>query len=287
MVNAPLSNLPLDWVRAFEAAGRTGSFTAAAAETGLTQAAISQRIGNLEARLGATLFIRQPRGVVLSVEGEAWLPYVTHALGTLRQSSEELFGIQRRRVTLWASASVLQLWIAPRLAGFSLGEQVELSFKTMVLASEDGPGMAGVRVRYGNGDWDIAYRARLYDEALAPVAAPDLLKTAGQGGWQDLPRLGLSGPRVGWHDWAKATGDAPTPVPHVRFDTFTAAVTGAEAGAGVLLASLPLVQGLLADGRLVRLSEASLPSENSYWMVAEDRDVTRRQWEALTRQFCA
>ena len=279
MVNAPLSNLPLDWVRAFEAAGRTGSFTAAAAETGLTQAAISQRIGNLEARLGATLFIRQPRGVVLSVEGEAWLPYVTHALGTLRQSSEELFGIQRRRVTVWASASVL--------AGLTLGDQVELSFKTMVLASDDGPGASGVRIRYGNGDWDIAHRARLYDEALTPVVAPALLQTAGQGGWQGLPRLGLSGPRGGWHDWAAATGDAPMPVPQIRFDTFTAALSAAEAGAGVLLASLPLVQAHLDAGRLVSVSESALPSENSYWMVAEDRDVTRRQWEALTRQFCA
>ena len=278
MDNAPLSNLPLDWVRAFEAAGRTGSFTAAA---------ISQRIGNLEARLGATLFIRQPRGVVLSVEGEAWLPYVTHALGTLRQSSEELFGIQRRRVTVWASASVLQLWIAPRLAGLTLGDQVELSFKTMVLASDDGPGASGVRIRYGNGDWDIAHRARLYDEALTPVVAPALLQTAGQGGWQGLPRLGLSGPRGGWHDWAAATGDAPMPVPQIRFDTFTAALSAAEAGAGVLLASLPLVQAHLDAGRLVSVSESALPSENSYWMVAEDRDVTRRQWEALTRQFCA
>ncbi|WP_298571729.1 LysR family transcriptional regulator [uncultured Aliiroseovarius sp.] len=287
MVNTPLSNLPLDWVRAFEAAGRTGSFTAAAAETGLTQAAISQRIGNLEARLGATLFIRQPRGVILSVEGEAWLPYVSHALATLRQSSEELFGIQRRRVTVWASASVLQLWVAPRLAGLSLGDQVELSFKTMVLASEDGPGVSGVRIRYGNGDWDIAHRARLYDEALTPVAAPVLIKRAGQGGWQDLPRLGLSGPRAGWHDWAKVTGDAPTPVPQLRFDTFTAALSAAESGAGVLLASLPLVRAHLEDQRLTRLSQSVLPSENSYWMVASDRDVTRRQWEALTGQFCA
>lgn len=286
MNNAPLSNLPLDWVRAFEAAGRTGSFTAAAAETGLTQAAISQRIAHLEARLGATLFIRQPRGVILSVEGEAWMPYVTHALSTLRQSSEELFGIQRRRVTVWASASVLQLWIAPRLVGLSLGDQVELSFKTMVLASEDGPGMTGVRIRYGNGDWDFSRRARLFDEVLTPVAAPALLATAGQGGWQDLPRLGLSGPRVGWHDWAKAVADPPTPVPLVRFDTFTAALSAAEAGAGVLLASLPLVQGAITDGRLVRVSDAVLPSENSYWIVADDRDVTRRQWEALTQQFC-
>ena len=72
----------------------------------------------------------------------------------------------------------------------------------------------------------------------------------------------------------------------MRFDTFTAALSAAEAGAGVLLASLPLVQPHLKGQRLVRLSQSVLPSENSYWIVASDRDVTRRQWEALTRRFC-
>ena len=87
MQNPPLENLPLEWVRAFEAAARTGSFTEAAAETGITQSAISQRIANLEARLGAQLFHRQPRRVVLTVAGETWLPYVSAVLRSLGESA--------------------------------------------------------------------------------------------------------------------------------------------------------------------------------------------------------
>ncbi|HCE71900.1 MAG TPA: LysR family transcriptional regulator, partial [Ruegeria sp.] len=67
---------PLDWLRVFEAAGRLGGFSAAAREFGLTQAAVSQRIGNLEAWLGRALFVRGPRGVTLTVEGESYLPLV-------------------------------------------------------------------------------------------------------------------------------------------------------------------------------------------------------------------
>jgi len=67
---------PLEWVRVFEAAARLGSFTAAAEELGLTQAAVSQRIRNLELRIGAQLFDRQARGVTLSTQGEAWQPHV-------------------------------------------------------------------------------------------------------------------------------------------------------------------------------------------------------------------
>jgi len=79
---------PLEWIRAFEAAARCGSFTAAAAETGITQSAISQRIGQLEKSLGTALFVRQPRSITLTVGGEAWLPHVQSALGTMRDSSE-------------------------------------------------------------------------------------------------------------------------------------------------------------------------------------------------------
>ncbi len=116
MHNRKLENLPLEWVRVFEAAGRTGNFTTAAQEAGLTQAAVSQRIRNLEARIGTQLFTRQARGVSLTVEGEAWLPYVTSALQALNRSAEELFGKPLKSITISASASITQMWIVPRLA---------------------------------------------------------------------------------------------------------------------------------------------------------------------------
>ena len=90
MSSQPFKMPPLEWVRAFEAAARCGSFTAAAAETGLTQSAISQRIGHLEKLLGTKLFYRRARSIELTVDGEAWLPHVRIAFGNLRQSSEAL-----------------------------------------------------------------------------------------------------------------------------------------------------------------------------------------------------
>lgn len=65
---------PLEWLRVFEAAARLENFSNAARELGLTQAAVSQRIRNLEGRLGKPLFTRLPRGVELTVEGEAYAP---------------------------------------------------------------------------------------------------------------------------------------------------------------------------------------------------------------------
>lgn len=283
MAKSQLENLPLDWVRAFETAARLGSFTAAAQETGLTQAAISQRIAQLEARLGTQLFIRQARGVVLSVEGEAWLPYVSHGLATLDHSARELFGMRRRTLKVSASASMLTHWIAPRLAGLSLGDDVQISCQTYVLSAEDAREAPMVRVRYGDGNRDERFKARLFTEVLSPVCAPKLL---GQGAWQTQPRLSISGPREGWREWSALTGDASTPVPRLRFDTFTAGLSAARAGAGVLLASLPLIKEDLAAGNLLRLSKAELMPNESYWMYAPDRVVSRAQWAQLSQAFC-
>lgn len=273
-------DLPLEWVRAFEAAGRTGSFTAAAAETGLTQSAISQRIGHLERRLGAKLFARGARGVSLTVDGEAWLPYVTEALRTLRQSSEDLFGRRRQHLTISASASVQELWLAPRLGAMEASDPLQLTFKTFVVADD---AVDGLSIRYGAGGWPVAQMAPLYAEAISPVAAPDLLKRGGR--WQDLPRLALSGPRVGWSEWVSATGDPAVPVPALRFDSFAAALATARAGAGVLLASLPLAAADIAAGALVRLSEQALSPRESYWLIGPERQISPRLWARLLRLF--
>ncbi len=285
MAHRSINALSLEWVRAFEVAGRTGSFTAAANETGLTQAAISQRIGNLEAQIGVQLFVRKARGIDLTVEGEAWLPYVASALALLDQSAEELFASQRRRIVIAASASVTQQWFVPRLRNLSAESKLQISFSTMVVQSDFQHHGAAVEVRYGDGSrLSGDYRARLFREVLGPVATPQL--AASDKNWQLQPKLALSGPRQGWQDWARQTGDMPTPVPQFRFDSFIAALAAARAGLGVLLGSLPLCSEELDNGSLVRLCENQLQPEQTYWMIASKDSVTQRQWDWLTRLFC-
>ena len=275
-----LNQVPLSILRAFEAAGRTGSFTAAASETGLTQSAISQRISHLENRLGTRLFTRGARGVALTVDGEAWLPYVTGAIQTLQQSSEDLFGRGRRHLTISASASVQELWLAPRLGAVDAAEQLNLTFKTMVLADDAGE---GVSIRNGTGSWPTPQKVPLFAEAISPVAAPGLLQQGAR--WQDLPRLALSGPRPGWSEWMAATGDSTVPVPTLRLDGFAAALAATRAGAGVLLASLPLAGADLRSGALVRLSDEVLSPRETYWLIGPERQLSPRLWAQLVRLF--
>lgn len=282
--NQGMEKLPLEWVRVFEAAGRTGNFTAAAQEVGLTQAAVSQRIQSLERRLGARLFTRQARGVTLTVEGEAWLPYVSAALRGLDRSADELFGKPLQKLVLSASASVIQLWITPRLAALDASAHFQLSLTTMTIEPDFAKSGASIEVRYGNGNWPGMVGARLYQEVLTPLAAPQQLQPSRP--WQELPHIAVSGPRPGWQEWAERTGDAAPPVPRWRFDSFVAALTAARAGLGVILGSLPLCAEELRNGTLVRLSEDALELDDGYWMTAYADHVPGRQWNQMKDCFC-
>ena len=258
---------PLEWIRVFEAAARRGSFTAAANELGLTQAAVSQRIRNLELRLGASLFTRQPRGVALSTQGEAWLPHVQAALVQLTHSAANLFEAPRRKITIAASSSIIELWIVPRLAEIARRlPHVQLSFETIQNLPDYARSDADFEIRFGEGHWPEREARRLFAETLAPVASPALVKNA-KDDWRTLPRIATSGPRIGWRDWSNAMDEPPPPAPLLRFDTFAQALRAAEAGMGVLLGSLPLCQASFDSRRLLRLTEQSLGMEAGYWIT--------------------
>ena len=278
---------PLEWVRVFEAAARRGSFTAAAEELGLTQAAVSQRIRNLERRLGAQLFDRRARGVSLSTRGEAWLPPVQAALGELSRSTSNLFAAPRHKITVAASSSVIALWIAPRLPDVHRAlPRVQLSFETIQRLPDYSQSEADLEIRFGDGRWQDMKAVRLYAEELAPVAAPELLKGSSND-WEGLPLIAVSGPRLGWRDWALATNSRLHPTPVLRFDTFVEGLAAAKAGAGILLASLPLTQATLDAGELVRLSPDSLHMETGYWLTWSAARPPFRELETLVEILAA
>jgi len=271
---------PLEGIRAFEAAARLGSFTAAAGEVGLTQAAVSQRIAQLERHLGVALFNRRARAIALTVEGEAWLPHVRNALNGLRESTEAVFGSRHKRLTISASQSVIELWLMPRLGRLQSATGAEIAVRTLVLGAHDAPLDDVIRIRYGAGDWPHPYRTRLFAEELTPVAAPTLIRRRAAT-WISLPRIACAGARPGWPAWAAAFGIPTTPVPHLRFDTHLSALAAAKAGLGVVLASLPLCAEALENGTLLRLDERSLSHHESYWLLAGPKAVSRDVWTTI------
>ncbi|RUX93062.1 MULTISPECIES: LysR family transcriptional regulator [unclassified Mesorhizobium] len=261
--NSPLP--PLDWLRSFEAAARLSNFTAAAAELGLTQAAVSQHIRFLEERLQTRLFSRLARGVALSPEGAAYLPHIQSAFATIGNSTAELFEPRAvQTVTIRAPISFALLMLVPAMPDLAKAPRVQLDLVTIHRPADyDLPGSV-LDIRFGNGSFPGREADRLTTERLVPVAAPGL---AADADWTSLPLLLVAGAREMWAEWFAAAGMAGHPRRSHRFDSFVAAMEAASAGAGVLLGSRPLVDAALDSKTLVRLSDFELSSTSGHFLT--------------------
>ena len=277
---------PLEWLRVFEAAARLGNFTAAAEELGLTQAAVSQRIRNLEARIGVPLFVRLPRGVEPTVDGESYAPHVRAALLSLQRSTADLFSAPRRRLSIAATSATAELWIAPRLpALLERLPDLQVSLFTIARISDYAGVNADLEVRFGTGDWPGRRAKKMFDELLAPVAAPALLERQDRD-WRSLPQIAVSSLRDGWLDWAAAADVAPPRPPSLRFDTFAQGLAAAKSGAGVLLGSLALIEREIAAGQLLRLPEPSIRMEAGYWLTWPTASAPYRERSLVIDALC-
>ncbi|TPM38641.1 LysR family transcriptional regulator [Mesorhizobium sp. B2-3-4] len=257
---------PLDWLRSFEAAARLSNFTAAAAELGLTQAAVSQHIRLLEERLKTRLFSRLARGVALSPEGAAYLPHIQSAFATIGSSTAELFEPRAvRTVSVRVPISFALLALVPVLPDLAEAlPRIQLDVVTIHRPTDyDLPGSV-LDIRFGNGSFPGREAERLTAERLVPVASPAL---AGAADWTSLPLLLVAGAREMWAEWFAAAGLAGHPQRSHRFDSFVAAMEAAKAGAGVLLGSRPLIDAALDSGALVPLSDFELSSMSGHFLT--------------------
>ena len=255
---------PLTWFRSFEAAARTLSFTAAADELGLTQSAISQQVRSLELRLGVSLFVRKPRGLILTDEGRKLQPKVGASLDQLARATAEFeTGPTDGLLTVAASVSVVRWIIAPRITEFTAAHPgLRIRLLGMIWPDEFKAALADVEVRFGS-DRQVARGAeRLGPDALIAVAARPL-----EGPLHAQTLIEPVGMSEGWRDWAKVNGIAPLPEPTLYVDSHGAALDLAGGGAGVALTSSWLAARALEAGDLVQVHGATLPSAQGYHLA--------------------
>ncbi|UWQ26547.1 LysR family transcriptional regulator [Leisingera aquaemixtae] len=270
---------PLDWLKVFEAAGRHGSFTAAAEEFGATQAAVSQRIRNLESWLGRQLFIRSARGVSLTVDGESYLPLVHDSLRALEQGTENLFGQTVRELRIAGLPSHLEMLLLPRLAAFSeTCPELRLVIETVPRRQDFEAADGALQIRYGRGSWEGRQEALLANEVLQPMTAPGLAED-----WRQIPAIELRGERPGWAEWSRVTGEAAPEAGPVSVDSMAHALRAARLGLGVVLGSRVLAANLLQTGQLDCARAPELPTIDGYWLTwPPSLGKSKRQSEILT-----
>ncbi|MGB6309322.1 MAG: LysR substrate-binding domain-containing protein [Steroidobacteraceae bacterium] len=289
----PVVGLPtLTWLRAFEAAARTSSFTAAAAELSLTSGAISYQIRALEAHLGFALFERLPRGVKLTPMGVAYLPPVRKAFEELADSTVGLFGgSERVQITVHAPVSLAALWLAPRLPAFNIDNpSIDVRLSSVIWDNAVLDEATDLEIRYGAGHWHGYRSERLMNQSILAVCSPTLAQGApAQRALLDslpLSVIHIMGYESHWLKVRQALELADVPGgagPTV--DTTIAALELAAAGAGVALAHRLFLDAYFATGRLVRALSQEFADENSYFVITPERPQRIRREVQLFRDW--
>jgi LysR family glycine cleavage system transcriptional activator len=244
---------PFGPLLAFAAVARTLSFTRAGEELGLTQSAVSHRVRELEAHLGARLVDRLNPGLRLTPAGEALLPDLERALDLLRRLPERLGEAGPPPLRLGLDGTVAARWLASRLPALAASHP-DLAVEVVAFDGPEAAARAGVDVRLVRVPADEAretpLQVPLARETVFPVAAPGLLPA-------DLAALPLidkrtdgAGPEWDWETWL---GPGARPGRGLRFREIGAALAAAEAGMGAALARSLLVADALAEGRLARV----------------------------------
>ncbi|WP_442931830.1 transcriptional regulator GcvA [Microvirga sp. CF3062] len=263
---------PMSAVRVFEAAARHQSFTRAAEELGMTQAAVSYQIKILEDRIGAPLFVRLPRQVTLTAKGRQLAPAVTEAFEALRTAFAGIEATAQTVLSISTLTTFAANWLVPRLGRFQqlhpdIAVQINISGQVVDFGQSD----FDLAIRSGNGNWPGLEAHLLFPNLFTPVCSPELIRGITLKQPSDILRFPIISPNdPWWQDWFAAAGVQDFD-PSQRPDNYLGAQqfegTAAMAGQGFALINPYFFPGDLAAGRLVQPFELLATSERGYWLV--------------------
>ncbi len=264
----------LNVLRTFEAAGRLLSFSRAADELSITQAAVSQQIRQLEAYLDADLFIRNHRQLTLTYTGVAYLDAVHEALDRLDTITDQLFPDRSAQlVTLRCTSSVATLWLAPQLGSFhTLHPQIDLRIRTMDRDLEDNFAQGSRQEIIVLSENSTASGAsKLLDITITPVCSPDMINDniwpKAPGDLLDFELVHVVGYKDDWHRWFRNFQTNEIAIPgRLSVDSSMFALEAALRGGGIMLGRRPFIDKYLASGDLVEVFSDPFHLHASYYI---------------------
>ncbi|MCZ7858125.1 LysR substrate-binding domain-containing protein [Agrobacterium salinitolerans] len=262
--------LPLNGLRAFEASARHLSFTRAAIELCVTQAAVSQQVKGLEKRLGVSLFQRLPRGLKITAEGEALLPTVTSSFDQMATTLDRIEAGQVRELLFLGVVGTFAVgWLLPRLKAFQkqhpfIDIRVSTNNNRVDMAAEG----LDFAIRFGQGSWHGTDAFRLFEAPLSPLCTPKLAETLKKPADLMEATLLRSYRADEWSNWFAAAGVIPAAQVNagIVFDTSLGMMEAALQGLGVALAPPSMFSRHLASGAIIQPFPVTI-SLGSYWLT--------------------
>ncbi|MGO2245360.1 MAG: LysR family transcriptional regulator [Halomonas sp.] len=282
--------LPLKALRAFEASARHLSFTRAAAELCVTQAAVSHHVKLLESQLKVALFTRLPRGLMLTQEGEMLLPVLKASFDQITHTLDQLGEQNYREVLNVGAVGTFAVgWLLPRLADFQERYPfIDLRLSTHNNRTDMAAEGFDFAIRFGTGAWHGIAAQPLLPASLSVMCTPDIatrLKTPAD----VVGETWLRSYRTDeWTQWLLAAGlSSSVSVPRsIVFDSSIAMIEAAQQGVGIALAPPSMFSRQLTSGALVQPFSTAV-SLGGYWLTRlQSRPETQamacfREWLTL------
>ncbi len=274
-------------LRMFEATARHASFTRAAAELNVTQAAVSHQLRALEDQLGIKLFQRSTRRLKLTAAGERLLPAVSDAFETLGRAVADI-GRGERLLSITTTPSFGARWLAPRLGRFTAAyPEIEISVRHSTTVLDLQREQLDFAIRWGKGRWPGVETELIGPSAVALVTAPAYAKRLGLKRPADVERAILlhEETREDWTEWLLVAKLDPALARRgILFDDENALIQAALSGQGLALMARSLAEGDLAAGRLISPFDLTLAEGYGYYLVYQ-RQALARPKNAAFRAF--
>lgn len=267
---------PLNALKAFEAAGRHLSFTKAAEELFVTQAAISHQIKTLEDYLSMKLFLRKNRTLLLTEEGQAYYLELREAFRHIQDATGRLLAKGAKgALTVATPPSFASQWLIPRISRFSaLNPDIDVKLKAVDHDEGFLQADTDVAVYYGNGRWSGLHAEPLHAEFLTPLCSPLLL--TGSKPLEVLEDLKFhvllhDSSREGWSNYLKQFKVKGVNVNQGPMFSHSMMVLQAAAlGQGIALGNTILARPEIDAGRLVVPFAERIQSKESFYLVCEE-----------------
>lgn len=270
--------IQLNALRAFEAAARHGSFVRAAAELGVTAAAVGQQVRLLEDRCGAPLFERQGKKLKLTEPAREVLPDINDAFDRLAQAADRLQESRRAPlVSVTLPPSLAAKWLIPRIERFRMAHSdVDVRLDTTDRLADLARENIGVGIRYGSGRYPGLEATLLMSEEVFPVCSPSLLRSRKLKQPDDLASFRLIHDTTmerhatfpTWATWLKVAGARRADARRgLRINSSIMSLQAAIEGHGIALARSVIVAEDLRERRLVRPLRTACPTNYSYYLI--------------------
>ncbi|RJT28904.1 LysR family transcriptional regulator [Mesorhizobium waimense] len=276
-------------IQAFECAARHASFTRAAGELNLTQSAVSRQVKDLENHLGTLLFERIRQRVVLSEDGQRFLPEARKLLQQTEETMLRAMSSAEARVSL--SIATLPTfgsrWLSPRLPDFLSqhpGTILNVGSRSAPFDFEEEN--FDLAIHYGQPVWARGTCTYLCSESIVPVASAALSPSAEKKVPADLLGESLlhlaTRPKL-WSQWFERAGlAAELAYRGHRFDQFSMIIEAVIGGMGYALLPRYLIERELMSGELAVILDVPMTTENSYYVVVPESKKTNPLVQDLT-----